>query len=1019
MKKVFAFDMGEASIGYCVREDFEIKKLGSLIIEKDHAVIDNIRNTRRMHRTKNSHNARVSYFNKIWTECGLSIIDKNDYRFKKEFPSKNENIIYTSCLLRIALLQGQKLEEWQIYKALHNAIQRRGYDSSLPWATQKEKDEGEKSTREYTTENGIELINSDEYKYPCYYEAVRLRLWNEQESLKFEKFVPLNDVIKIRNSAMSTTRELATKELAMLWLKAQEQLSALKKYNVDEFLFGEAKAPYASYNKHEYQKFRGKIKDLEGVLGQKVPRFNNRIIMKCKLFPSKNVCNANNLDSIIFTLLMQLKNVRYINLDGANGTRLTPKEIKTIYENKISEWKEQYKNLKKGKNPTFTITEKDLTTAIGYSQKQFKELNKFEKIVANTSGRSSFCRRACQIMNKIILSGELYPKDVDLSDFIDKPTSPNPITKEEIDNMISRIGDWNNLYIPDNRMEMLSQSSDERQQTDVIIGSITNPIVRNRLQIFRDLLLKLKKEEGTPDEVVFEFVRGKDETNATEKINKEARKNNEEIKEQLGDNFNYKRLEKLKLLKEQNYICFYTGKRLCESDIDNYDIDHIYPRSFVGCDALYNKVLCLPSVNQREKKDRAPYDWFKQDKNDTEWGEYIKRVSHLMEKYPRPKKPSYPSTPAKMEDYYIKLKLHKLARKKYLLLTSPEEKCEEVICGGKLLVDTSYISKIAQKMTAFIFGWGLQVKDENRKIYASNGGLTRKMLNYYKFEKNRNDNRHHAQDAIMISFANMFLNEENKHRSEIVELVNGAMETVVPYYYSHKKQCKKRLNPKENPLGKRLYKDNLYFISKRILLSEITKKDIDKIFDKSIREDLKKKAEQLSDEEFKKLLNSYTHKERHSKVKRLWIKTSIHPIELTYDKNGRERLGELVDFGNKGVKGQFKTSDQSKGQILYYDKKGHVKVMPIFANKSTKEVKETLLDMGCKLYNGGEVFYSGCLIDIPNDFDVITNKYKSGVYLICSLRSDGYIQLKNNVGEILKPFHVKYIETYNFKKLKE
>ena len=30
MKKVFAFDMGKASIGYCVREDFEIVLIGIL-----------------------------------------------------------------------------------------------------------------------------------------------------------------------------------------------------------------------------------------------------------------------------------------------------------------------------------------------------------------------------------------------------------------------------------------------------------------------------------------------------------------------------------------------------------------------------------------------------------------------------------------------------------------------------------------------------------------------------------------------------------------------------------------------------------------------------------------------------------------------------------------------------------------------------------------------------------------------------------------------------------------------------
>ncbi len=47
MKKVFAFDMGKASIGYCVRENNEIKKLGSVIIEKDHSTVEDNRSRRR------------------------------------------------------------------------------------------------------------------------------------------------------------------------------------------------------------------------------------------------------------------------------------------------------------------------------------------------------------------------------------------------------------------------------------------------------------------------------------------------------------------------------------------------------------------------------------------------------------------------------------------------------------------------------------------------------------------------------------------------------------------------------------------------------------------------------------------------------------------------------------------------------------------------------------------------------------------------------------------------------------
>ena len=39
VKKIFAFDMGKSSIGYCAREGLKVLELGSLIIDKDHAEI--------------------------------------------------------------------------------------------------------------------------------------------------------------------------------------------------------------------------------------------------------------------------------------------------------------------------------------------------------------------------------------------------------------------------------------------------------------------------------------------------------------------------------------------------------------------------------------------------------------------------------------------------------------------------------------------------------------------------------------------------------------------------------------------------------------------------------------------------------------------------------------------------------------------------------------------------------------------------------------------------------------------
>ena len=104
---------------------------------------------------------------------------------------------------------------------------------------------------------------------------------------------------------------------------------------------------------------------------------------------------------------------------------------------------------------------------------------------------------------------------------------------------------------------------------------------------------------------------------------------------------------------------------------------------------------------------------------------------------------------------------------------------------------------------------------------------------------------------------------------------------------------------------------------------------------------------------------------------------------------------------------------------MYFDKKNAVKVMPIYANKKTQDVKDKLIDMGCKLYNKGEMFYSGCLVEIPEDFEAnvyslivdengkekkVSSKsiVSKGIFKLRTIKSNGGILIENNSGiEIL------------------
>lgn len=978
-KKVFAFDLGKASIGFCVREGHEIKEVNSLIIEREHADISGIRDRRHAKRILSAHKAREKYFIKLWKDCGLEPLDTADEKFKREFACPNDDTVYTSCLLRIALLQNKKLEEWQIFKAIYNAVQRRGYDVNLPWKSVKTDDDKKniELSQKYAFDSGVELIKSDEYKYPCYYDALRLGLWEETKSNEFKRHIPFENDNKVRAAGYVAPRCMVEKELSRLWINAQSQIPALKKYSVEEFLYGEYREAYGSYVNSDYQKYMGKERDWQGVLGQKIPRFHNRIVFKCKLLPKRNVCKAETIENASFVLLMKLKNLRITDINGEK-VKLNADEIKKIYENWLSKVKKNNGRL------DITITKSDIKDVTGR-----KIIDKIEPLKVHISGRSSFCRRACKIMSKVILTGA-NPLDMDILEFIDPDNCRDGITEEEIRTMLSKVGNWDNLYIPDNRNEIVQSIDYTRSETDIMIGNITNPVVRNRLQIFRDLLYNLSVKYGKPDEVIFEFIRNGADNSLFGRVKAQAFKNsiehhekeNKLIKKELDDVGAYSKtnFEKFKLLKMQCGRDIYSGDLLGISDFDRCDVDHIYPKGADGNDAFYNKVLCLRIENNQKGK-RTPYEWLSG--NEDVWANYVNRLNEIK---------------------------NSLGKKKYELLTNKPEDCKKLIEKYNALAETGYVARIAQQMTALMFGWGLQVDGQKQHIYVNNGSLTAAIRRRYglnsllgnDIEKNRDNDKHHALDAVCISYSRDFKYNEISDDYIIegfnVETVKKAIDAIVPYPYVNKKPLKGNTRPLETIYSLRQYNGKAY-ITNRVALTSIESKTakVKTILDEVIKNDLLSKIdEQMAPIEWKNMLQNYIHPTKKTHVKKVTVIVSEGQLEK--DANGYERLGEFYDFGHNGTRHQFKHSKGHKGQILYYNEKGVIKVMPIYSNIKTADAKEKLLKLGCKLYNKGQMFYSGCLVKIPNEFKAGKQICPAGIYKIRTIKSAGDVKLENSCG---------------------
>ena len=169
---IWAFDLGKGSLGEAVRNlaDNSFPHVASLLIPAELArrgpatASGSPANKYRALKTREAHHAREHWLETVWTAADLTPlrgrqvgkVDENgnpipesewskrkgrwqqvakaDPRLEREFAQAGDNTCYTSCLLRIRLLLGDgDLAEWQIYKALRSALQKRGY-GKVPWA---------------------------------------------------------------------------------------------------------------------------------------------------------------------------------------------------------------------------------------------------------------------------------------------------------------------------------------------------------------------------------------------------------------------------------------------------------------------------------------------------------------------------------------------------------------------------------------------------------------------------------------------------------------------------------------------------------------------------------------------------------------------------------------------------------------------------------------------------------------------------------------------------------------------
>ena len=1048
---IWGFDMGKGSLGEAVRIGNEFKHVQSLIIEPEFAETKTAAASRRQMRTRKAHIAREKFLERCLNESGIEVlqrrkvdivdgkwtlISKGDIRLEKEFPAPNENICYNSIALRCKLILGEKLESWQIFKALNSAIQNRGYDKNLPWKEieieSKANDEYSKKLDEFEQEKdeiltNLPVLNEQmraQFNYPCFFKAYKMGLWDPKN--------PDKVLLRIDNQAQKAKgyvipREYVEAEFIKLVEMASIQFPKLKNKAM-YILYGIAETPYASYftkNRKEFNLKRGIDEDWTA-LGQKIPRFDNRIIDKCKLITRLNVCKIKKLDEVKneddllhyeITLALKLLNLRF---------------FRNSKEDSLS-FEEFLKAFELAKNNKYKLTKTNV-------KKLFKELgasvlsdDQSEIESPSETGRASFSRPAMKLLKELIFSGktpnDFYQEKI-LS--IANTDTNKGLVATDLD-FIKLMGDipWNKIFIPDveTYQYATAQNINSTKQINKLIGAQNDPIVRHRLSFFYERIKSLEKKFGIPDKIVLEFVRDdflgkKAKKDLQDLIKKRAKEKLYIAKkmDEVGLKGN-KMLLKLELLQKQGGICLYNGTPISPTDLPNLEIEHIVPRSRGGPDAQYNYVLTDEKTN-KEKDNKTPFEWLSSDKQ--KWASYVDRV---------------------------RSRAGALGKKRVALLLS--EKAEELVEKYTALAETAWIAKLAQRIVCLHFGFQLGGTTGQKRVFTVSGSTTASIRGAYGLnvilhntivdkttlsevdilkkheeleKKNRANKKHHALDAMCLCFAPTGINTKKIKSDQIlpIEIAQDAeayfrkyLDAIIPNEVATKKP---RLE--ESIYAKRIIDGKECIVKKFNLVELAYKSGLKPVFDiATIQTLVNSENKGIINPVIRNIIKEFVETNPSEEE---WINWCNRVRIPSKNGEGTRIIRVQVFVGNpdeykdlsKDNCGAYRKGDAHKGQIIWKSKNDKYYVAPIYTHASKQTVIEKLKQNKDFVEIAG-VFRSRCLVKLEDDVynDAGLPLLPKGIYLLNTIKYTGQCKLTNANGISGNAININYLMKAGMKRI--
>jgi CRISPR-associated endonuclease Csn1 len=272
--------------------------------------------------------------------------------------------------------------------------------------------------------------------------------------------------------------------------------------------------------------------------------------------------------------------------------------------------------------------------------------------------------------------------------------------------------------------------------------AVRNPIVLRSLTEVRKVVNAIIRKYGKPEIIRVELARdmkkSRKERIDIDKKNRENEKKRVDAAKLILREFNNAEpkpieIQKILLAEECNWQCPYTGKtitpRTLLGDSPQFDIEHTLPFSRSLDNSFINKSLCDVYENRHVKGGKTPFEAYGHDQQ--RWHEIMCRVS-------------------KFQGTFAELK-----RRRFEMREIPEG------FVSRNLNDTRYISRLAGEYLGTLYGGKIDA-DGTLRVQVSSGGMTAYLRGEWKLneilndgnEKNRNDHRHHAVDAVVVACNN-------------------------------------------------------------------------------------------------------------------------------------------------------------------------------------------------------------------------------------------------------------------------